>query len=334
MSDNTSGLSCPTGCWLLAGGVGLVTVILLLVLGGQSLIASLFLGLLVFGLLGLLFVWLFCSGPAQPAGSATTGGTAGQGMATGTATASAAAAAGAAAAQAADTSTATEAPVASATADTTAPVDGTASAVAEASTVDDSAKDDAVAATTAEAAAPAAADDADTRLVRPTARLAGQEDLASRKGSWTYQGDTSAATDAGPVDGAAETADAGDTADTSDADAPTADPGPDYDKDGILEGSEEGTRPEALDGPRDGKADNLKEIKGIGPKLEKLCNSMGFYHFDQIANWTADEIAWVNANLEGFKGRVSRDNWVEQAKILAAGGETEFSKRVEDGDVY
>ena len=37
---------------------------------------------------------------------------------------------------------------------------------------------------------------------------------------------------------------------------------------------------------------------------------------------------------KGFKGRVSRDDWVEQAKILAAGGETEFSKRVEDGDVY
>lgn len=95
-----------------------------------------------------------------------------------------------------------------------------------------------------------------------------------------------------------------------------------------------GTRPEALVAPRGGKADNLKEIKGIGPKLEKLCNSMGFYHFDQIANWTADEIDWVNANLEGFKGRVTRDEWVSQAKLLAAGGETEFSKRVEGGDVY
>ena len=93
-------------------------------------------------------------------------------------------------------------------------------------------------------------------------------------------------------------------------------------------------RPAALERPRDGKADNLKEIKGIGPKLETLCNSMGFYHFDQIASWTADEVAWVDANLEGFKGRVSRDKWIDQAKILAGGGETEFSKRVEDGDVY
>ncbi|MEM1235627.1 MAG: NADH:ubiquinone oxidoreductase [Pseudomonadota bacterium] len=94
------------------------------------------------------------------------------------------------------------------------------------------------------------------------------------------------------------------------------------------------SRPAALEAAREGAADNLKEIKGIGPKLEKLCNTLGFYHFDQIAGWTADEVAWVDQNLEGFKGRVTRDNWVEQAKILAAGGETEFSKRVDDGDVY
>jgi NADH-quinone oxidoreductase subunit E len=58
----------------------------------------------------------------------------------------------------------------------------------------------------------------------------------------------------------------------------------------------------------------------VGPKLEKLCNKLGFYHFDQIAAWTADEVAWVDQNLEGFKGRVTRDNWVEQARLLASGG--------------
>ena len=109
---------------------------------------------------------------------------------------------------------------------------------------------------------------------------------------------------------------------------------PDYDGDGVKEGTGEGKRPAALDAPRGGKPDNLKEIKGIGPKLEKMLNEMGFYHFDQIANWTDEEVAWVNANLTGFKGRVTRDNWVEQAKILASGGETEFSKRVDKGDVY
>jgi predicted flap endonuclease-1-like 5' DNA nuclease len=93
-------------------------------------------------------------------------------------------------------------------------------------------------------------------------------------------------------------------------------------------------KPLTLSAARGGQADDLKKIKGVGPKLEAMLHGMGFYHFDQIANWTAAEVAWVDENLEGFKGRVSRDGWVAQAKILAAGGETEFSQRVGDGDVY
>lgn len=114
----------------------------------------------------------------------------------------------------------------------------------------------------------------------------------------------------------------------------SGDLGEDYDGDGIHEGENEGTRPAGLDGPRGGVADDLKMIKGVGLKMEQLVNSLGFWHFDQLAAWTDDEVAWVDANLKGFKGRVSRDKWVEQAKLLAAGGETEFSKRVEGGDVY
>ncbi len=93
-------------------------------------------------------------------------------------------------------------------------------------------------------------------------------------------------------------------------------------------------RPKALKAARGGKADDLKQIKGVGPKLEALLNTLGFYHFDQIAAWTGAELAWVDDNLEGFKGRASRDGWVEQAKILAGGGQTEFSNRVKKGDVY
>jgi len=88
-----------------------------------------------------------------------------------------------------------------------------------------------------------------------------------------------------------------------------------------------GTKPATLSEARDGKADDLKMIKGVGPKLETLLHSLGFYHFDQVAAWTGDELAWVDENLEGFKGRASRDEWVAQAKLLAAGEETEFSKR-------
>ena len=101
-----------------------------------------------------------------------------------------------------------------------------------------------------------------------------------------------------------------------------------------VEALEDAVRPEALSGARNGDADDLKMIKGVGPKLEIMLNELGFYHFDQIAGWSAAEVAWVNDNLAGFKGRVSRDNWVEQARKLASGQETEFSKRVSDGDVY
>ena len=87
-----------------------------------------------------------------------------------------------------------------------------------------------------------------------------------------------------------------------------------------------GTRPEMLKKAKD-KADDLKKIKGVGKKLEKQLNELGVFHFWQIANWGTEEIAWVDENLVGFKGRVSRDDWVTQAKILAEGGETEFSKR-------
>ena len=79
-------------------------------------------------------------------------------------------------------------------------------------------------------------------------------------------------------------------------------------------------QPKGLTAARGGKADDLKLILGIGPKLQMLCHSLGFFHFDQIAGWTAAEIAWVDDNLAGFKGRVTRDKWVAQARVLAAGG--------------
>ena len=86
------------------------------------------------------------------------------------------------------------------------------------------------------------------------------------------------------------------------------------------------TRPRSRAAPRKSGADDLKLIKGVGPKLEKLLHMLGFFHFDQIAVWSADEVAWVDENLTGFKGRVSRDGWVAQAKVLATGSNTELSK--------
>lgn len=93
-------------------------------------------------------------------------------------------------------------------------------------------------------------------------------------------------------------------------------------------------KPRTMKAPRKAGADDLKTIKGVGPKLEKLLNTLGFFHFDQIAKWSADELSWVDQNLEGFKGRASRDEWVSQADTLAKGEMTEFSSRVKKGDVY
>ena len=84
-----------------------------------------------------------------------------------------------------------------------------------------------------------------------------------------------------------------------------------------------GTRPGKLDVPRAEGPDDLTRIRGIGPKVEKLLNSLGFFHYDQIATWSDADIAWVDENLAAFRGRATRDGWVEQAKALAAKGETD-----------
>ena len=93
------------------------------------------------------------------------------------------------------------------------------------------------------------------------------------------------------------------------------------------------TQPETLTGPRGGKPDDLKLLKGVGPKLEQTLNELGFYHYDQIAAWTPEQVAWVDARLK-FKGRIERDGWIEQAAKLAAGEETEFAKRAKKEGTY
>jgi len=139
--------------------------------------------------------------------------------------------------------------------------------------------------------------------VVPSASLPGQDELAARKGDWKYQAPAAAK----PKKAKAKKAKA-------------------------VEAS--GDKPEMLSGPRDGKADDLKMIKGVGPKLEGVLNGIGIYHFDQIAGWGADHVAWADQNLVGFKGRVSRDNWVNQAGKLAAGEETDFAKRAKKDGIY
>lgn len=78
-----------------------------------------------------------------------------------------------------------------------------------------------------------------------------------------------------------------------------------------------GARPEGLPGPRGGRPDDLSKIKGVGPKSVEKLHSLGVYHFDQIAGWSSENVAWIGATL-AVPGRPERGRWVAQAKELAA----------------
>ncbi len=100
----------------------------------------------------------------------------------------------------------------------------------------------------------------------------------------------------------------------------------------VTAASTEADKPTGLTAPRGGVADDLKRIRGIGKQNEGRLHGLGIWHFDQIAAWTKPEIVWVGHFL-AFPGRIEREDWVPQAKVLATGAETEFSKRIDKGDV-
>ena len=65
--------------------------------------------------------------------------------------------------------------------------------------------------------------------------------------------------------------------------------------------------------------DDLKKIKGVGPKFEGLLNSFGIYQYAQMAAFSAKDVEWLAAELGSFPDRIDRDEWVKQAKDLAKG---------------
>jgi len=84
-------------------------------------------------------------------------------------------------------------------------------------------------------------------------------------------------------------------------------------------------RPTGIAEPRGGKPDNLQRISGVGPKNERTLHSLGFFHFDQIAAWTDEEVNWVDNHLK-FNGRIVREEWIMQASLLADGKDDEFER--------
>ncbi|MBO6717474.1 MAG: ATP-binding cassette domain-containing protein [Rhizobiaceae bacterium] len=97
-------------------------------------------------------------------------------------------------------------------------------------------------------------------------------------------------------------------------------------------GTHPGKQPAGSAKPGAGGADNLTRIGGIGPANEKKLNAVGIWHFSQIASWKKAEVEWIGSYLS-FPGRIEREDWVKQAKALAAGKETAFSRRVDSGKV-
>lgn len=92
-----------------------------------------------------------------------------------------------------------------------------------------------------------------------------------------------------------------------------------------------GERPPGLPGPRNGRADDLRRIRGIGPKNEGVLNSLGIYHYEQVAALTPAQVTWLDNYLK-FHGRIARDDWVGQAGALV-GAEPAPGDKVHPQDV-
>jgi predicted flap endonuclease-1-like 5' DNA nuclease/chromosome segregation ATPase len=97
------------------------------------------------------------------------------------------------------------------------------------------------------------------------------------------------------------------------------------------EPSAEEVRPIALPAARSGAPDDLRLIDGVSPRIESTLNSLGVYHFDQIAAWTGQNVAWIERYL-AYKGRISRERWIEQARALARGEEDRPTRRYREDE--
>jgi predicted flap endonuclease-1-like 5' DNA nuclease len=80
------------------------------------------------------------------------------------------------------------------------------------------------------------------------------------------------------------------------------------------------TRVEPVKGP----GDTLTQLKGLGPKAASILADLGVTRFEQIASWNDADVAAIDAQMGAFKGRITRDRWVDQARLLARGDTAAF----------
>ncbi len=326
MNDITDKERCTRGCIWLGAGVGAAAFLMFWLIAAWGWLLSLTAGAILGGLAMFVFTLMFCgkiktAAPDEmkprPVGAAVPSGTEDPAV-TATQTPNAAE---------------PQADVAAASADPSADAEKTASGAGGAAATESTMTQDPTATapvggaasepTAGSAAAPAAA--ANPAVIKPSKPLKGQQELAERKGSYKYEAppaEPAVAKKAAPKKKAATA-----LPDASDSGAPSADSAAKSSAVADIPGGDaQESKPETLSAARAEGPDDLKLISGVGPKLEQTLNELGFYHFDQVAKWGPQEIAWVDARLR-FKGRIARDNWMAQAKTLAEGGETEFSAR-------
>ena len=348
MDNNQGKIDCALGCWLIAALGGFLALVLLWLLGSWTFTQAVFAGAVVFIVVGLLLSLLMCS-PLSKIDAIDENETP-LAKANAKNAAQAQAQASIASDPAASATPSSDGKEASGeTTDAAMAKEGTASSATT------------VPAKKHEAAAVAVSE----TVIKPSAELKGTKELSDRKGTWTYEGEkdtgsqqapASTKTSAKPASKKAKassnvkTASAKKAAVANDKAPKKAAPKkkaeakaesvekPAKAKPAVKEAAKRPPvaadgQPEVLTQPRDGNGDDLKQIKGVGPGLEKTLNELGFFHFDQIAGWRKKEIEWVDSRLK-FKGRIERDEWTKQAKILAKGGKTDFSNKVKKGGVY
>ncbi|MWD27585.1 endonuclease [Aquicoccus sp. SCR17] len=266
--------------WALAGAIGVLTLIFVGAVAGHGWGAAIFLALLTAVLLGLVFNWLYGVEPPALAEHAPA-------RMVGAGTVSAA--------RAPDTVTARSGNASPSRPEPAAPARPAAEPDTDVAAEDDvaDARDEVSDKTDADAPRQAAAP------AKPAAEKAEPKQATAATGTSEVE------------------AQAGPAADATKSDA---EPAPGAAGASEVAADVAGERPRGLKSPRKGGADDLKKIKGVGPKLAEVLNDHGIYHYDQVAAWGPAEVAWMDENLKGFRGRVTRDGWVEQAKTLAAGG--------------
>lgn len=330
MSD-TNG--CKKTCWMIGAAAGLVVAAWLLLVAHLGFLGAVFLGLMTFGLFGGFLNWAFC-GPDmaqgtgqgdQPAANDTVSSAPVSSASVAPAVAPEAPAVAVPAAVPATATPAAAAPAAAVM--SSAPVAEPKAEAPKAAEPKTEAPKTAAPKADAKKAAPAKAKAAPAKAKAAEPAVAPATKAAPK--SKAAKAVAAPAEKTAPVKAAAAAPKAAPKAAAKPAAKPAA---ANAEAAPVAADIGAGKKPKGLKAARRGKPDDLKLIEGIGAKLEERLNEWGVFHFDQIAAWGDQEVAYADNNVPRFKGRASRDKWVAQAKLIVSEGVDAFLERAKTND--